>query len=214
MSTGEKMEGPTMTTIRSVELSWIRLAIGCGIATSVVYPSLIFIPLPQLATITLAAAVGPLLGIASVGLYRFLRVHQPSVSAQLAAACNFLGGALFSTMLLVQLAVRIRAAGQPVEQQVVAVWLGLDVAWDVYIALGTALFAWAMRAHPRFGLGFAGSGLLLAVLLLALNFFTFPEPPGESNLIDLGPLVGLWYLVVTVQMWRSLSWVKQALAAS
>ena len=203
-----------MPANNSIELRWIRLAIGLGIATSVVYPSLIFLPLSQLLTIALAAAVGPLLGLASLGLYRFLRLHQPSVSAQLAAACNFLGGALFSTMLLVQLAVRLRAVGQPIDRQVVAVWLGLDVAWDVYIALGTALFAWAMWSHPRLGRGFAISGILLAVLLLAFNFYSFPEPPGESNLIDLGPFVGLWYLAVTIQMWRSLSWARQALTAS
>lgn len=203
-----------MPTNNSLELRWIQLAIVLGIATSVVYPSLIFIPLPQLLTVILAAAVGPLLGLASIGLYRFLRLHQSSVSAQLAAACNFLAGGLFSTMLLVQLAVRIRAAGQPIDQQIVAVWLGLDVAWDMYIALGTALFAWAMWAHPRFGRLFAVSGILLAALLLAFNFYAFPEPPGDINLVDLGPLVGLWYLVVTVQMWRSLNWVKQALAAS
>lgn len=203
-----------MPTSNSIELRWVQVAIGLGIATSVVYPSLIFLPLPQLLTVSLAAAVGPLLGIASIGLYRFLRIHQPSVSAQLAAACNFLAGVLFSTMLLVQLAVRLRAAGQPIDQQLVAVWLGLDVAWDVYIALGTALFAWAMWTHPRFGRIFTVSGILLAALLLAFNFYAFPEPPGETNLVDLGPLVGLWYLVVTVQMWRSLSWVKQVAAAS
>jgi hypothetical protein len=170
------------------------------------------LPLPQLPTIIWPRG-WPLLGLASLGLYRFLRLHQP-VSARLAAACNFLGGALFSTMLLVQIAVRLRAAGQPIDQQVVAVWLGLDVAWDVYIGLGTALFAWAMWTHPRFGRGFAVSGALLAVLLLAFNFYAFPEPPGESHLVDLGPFVGLWYLVVTLQMWRSLSWVRQVLDAS
>lgn len=198
----------------AIELRWIRLAISLGIATSVVYPSLIFLPLPQLLTVILAAAVGPLLGLASLGLYRFLRLHQPSVSAQMAAACNLLGGTLFTTMLLVQLAVRLRTAGQPIDRQVVAVWLGLDVAWDVYIALGTALFAWAMWTHPRLGWGFTISGVVLAVLLLVFNFYTFPEPPGESNLVDLGPFVGLWYLVVTVQMWRSLNWARQVLAAS
>src|SRR5574341_853136 len=203
-----------MPTSNSIELRWVQVAIGLGIATSVVYPSLIFLPLPQLLTVSLAAAVVPLLGIASIGLYRFLRIHQPSVSAQLDAACNFLAGALFSTMLLVQLAVRLRAAGQPIDQQLVAVWLGLDVAWDVYIALGTALFAWAMWTHPRFGRIFTVSGILLAALLLAFNFYAFPEPPGETNLVDLGPLFGLWYLVVTVQMWRSLSWVKLVAAAS
>ena len=110
-----------MSTKTSIELPWIRLAIGLGLATSVVYPSLIFIPLPQLLTIALAAAVGPLLGIARIGLYRFLRIHQPSVSAPLAAACNFIGGALFSSMLLVQLAVGIRAGGLAIDRQVVAV---------------------------------------------------------------------------------------------
>lgn len=71
---------------QTIELRWIRLAIGLGIATSVAYPSLIFLPLPQLLTIVVAAAVGPLLGLASLGLYRFLRLHQPSVSGQMAAA--------------------------------------------------------------------------------------------------------------------------------
>jgi len=91
--------------------------------------------------------------------------------------------------------------------------VGSGCSLDVYIALGTAFFAWAMWSHPRLGRGFAISGILLAVLLLAFNLFSFPEPPGENNLIDLGPFVGLWYLAVTIQMWRSLSWVRQALAA-
>lgn len=203
-----------MTARDSIELRWVQIGIGLGIATSVVYPSLIFFSLPKLLTIILAAAIGPLLGIASLGLYHFLRLDRPSVSAQLAAFCNFFGGALFSTMLLVQLAVRLRAAGQPIDQQIVAVWLGLDVAWDLYIALGTGLFAWAMWTHPRLGRGFAVSGIFLAVLLLSFNLYSFPEPPGEKNLIDLGPFVGLWYLAITVQMWRSLSWVKHALVAS
>jgi len=50
-----------MSANNSIELRWIQLAIGLGIATSVVYPSLIFLPLPQLLTIILAAAIGPLL---------------------------------------------------------------------------------------------------------------------------------------------------------
>jgi hypothetical protein len=55
--------------------------------------------------------------------------------------------------------------------------------------------------------------MLLAVLLLGFNLATFPEPPGESNLVDLGPFVGLWYLAVTIQLWRSLAWVSHVLTA-
>lgn len=195
-----------------VEMNWIGLAIGAGIATCIVYPALVFVPLPRLVTVTFAASVGPLLGIASVGLFRFVRLHQPSLLAELAAISNFAAGCLFTTMLLVQLAVRIRATGQVIDDQTKAVWLGMDVAWDVYVGIGTAMFAWAMRRHPRFGLAFTCSGLLLAALLLGSNLYAFPEPPGSSGLFDLGPFVGLWYAAVTIQMWRSLSWARDVVA--
>ncbi len=197
-----------------VDLRWIRLGVGAGLATCLIYPSLIFVPWPRLITVTFAAAVGPLLGMACVGLYRLLRLHRRSLTSELGVISNVLAGCLFSTMLLLQFAVRQRAAGaRAVDDQLVAVWLGIDVAWDAYIGLGTAMFAVAMWGHPRFGRGFAVSGLLIAVVMLAFNIYTFPEPPAESGLIDLGPLVGLWYLAVTIQTWRSLGWARQALEA-
>lgn len=196
-----------------VEMSWIRLGVAAGLATCLIYPSLIFVPLPWLITVSFAGAVGPLLGMASVGLFRLLRLHRRSLSSELGAISNVIAGCLFSTMLLVQLAVYQRAGGrEAVSDQVVAVWLGMDVAWDAYIGLGTALFAAAMWRHPRFGCGFALSGLLVAVLMLAFNLYTFPEPPASSGLFDLGPFVGLWYLAVTIQAWRSLAWAGRALA--
>jgi hypothetical protein len=51
-------------------------------------------------------------------------------------------------------------------------------------------------------------GLVLAATLLGLNLFTFPTPPAEAGLIDVGPAIGLWYLAGTILMWRSISWVK------
>jgi hypothetical protein len=42
------------------------------------------------------------------------------------------------------------------------------------------------------------SGVLIAVALLVLNVWTFPIPPANKNLIDLGPVLGLWYLAVTI----------------
>jgi hypothetical protein len=93
------------------------------------------------------------------------------------------------------------------------VQLGLDVSWDVFIAIGTLLFAVNMLNHPRFGKILGSIGALLAILLLGFNLYSFPIPPANVNLIDFGPFVGLWYLVVSVQMLRSLTWAKKESAS-
>jgi hypothetical protein len=157
----------------------------------------------------LAACFGPALGAASFGLRRLLDWETPLVSSSLGAWLNALAGALFSAMALVQMAVGYSAGREKVPTQISAIWLGLDVAWDAYIGLGTICFALAMLRHPCFGRVFAFSGLVVAAGLLALNFFTFPTPPASAGLFDLGPAIGLWYLLVTIQMWRSVSWARQ-----
>jgi hypothetical protein len=133
----------------------------------------------------------------------------PQVSSALGALLNALAGALFSAMALVQMAVGYSAGADKVSAQMTAIWLGLDVAWDAYIGLGTLFLALAMLSHPRFGKAFAIPGLIIAVGLLALNFYTFPAPPASAGLVDLGPAIGIWYLIVTIQMWRSLPWARK-----
>jgi hypothetical protein len=187
---------------------WIRTGVVAGLSVSLVYPAVIFLPLPKLAITVLAASMGPLLAVASLGLGELLQIPRPSVPARLGMAFNFAAGALLSAMLLVQLAVKARLQGAKASPELVGIWLGLDVAWDVYVSIGTGLFALAMLKHPRFGKVFGGIGLVIAMFLLVLNLFTFPTPPADAGLIDVGPVVGLWYLVATVQAWRSLPWVR------
>jgi len=190
-------------------LTSARLGIMGGLFTCITYPLLLFAPLPKHAVFILAALIGPALGVASFGLQQVLDLEDAHVWSRLGAGLNALAGALLSAMLLVQLAVGEYVAGGKASREVVAVWLGLDVAWDAYIGLGTICFSVAMRHHPRFGRVFAFSGLAIALALLALNLSTFPTPPASVGLVDLGPAVGLWYLAVTLQMWRSLGWVRE-----
>jgi hypothetical protein len=84
--------------------------------------------------------------------------------------------------------------------------LGLDVAWDLFLALGTVLLARNMWRHPRFGRVLAVSGGVIAVALAVVNLAVFPEPPGQAGLVDLGPVIGLWYLIVTVRLAGSGRW--------
>jgi hypothetical protein len=195
-------------------LKSVQLGIVAGFFTCLAYPLVAFVPLPKLATTTLAACFGPALGVASFGLRRLLDWETPRVSSALGSLLNALAGGLFSAMALVQMAVGYSAGGQKVSAQISAIWLGLDVAWDAYIGLGTICFALAMLRHPRFGRVFAFSGLAIAAGLLALNFYTFPTPPASAGLVDVGPAVGLWYLVVTIQMWRSLPWARHRASAT
>ena len=190
----------------------IRAGIVAGFGVCVLYPALIFLHPSVPIAAALSAAWGPLLAVASIGLGRLLALHRDSYATTLAVRFNTIGGALISAMLLVQIAVgETTHDSTPPELQ--AVWLGLDVAWDAYIGTGTALFAWAMWGHPRFGKVVGGVGLALALALLVLNLATFPTPPGEAGLVDLGPFIGLWYLVVTILIWRSLAWARSRLGA-
>jgi len=192
-----------------VEIRWIKIGIGAGVCASALYPALLFAPLPLRATAALGAFLGPAIGIGSLGLYRVLQMHARSVSSALGAIHNVFAGALFTAMVLVQLAVRQNASPRP--EGIVGVWLGLDVAWDIYIGLGTIFFGYAMLHHPRFRWPFAVSGFALGLLVIVLNLLPFPLPPAEAGSVDVGPLVGLWYLAATIQAWRSLTWARQSL---
>jgi hypothetical protein len=112
-------------------------------------------------------------------------------------------------MVLVQLAVRPRVPEGVGD--IGGVWLGLDVAWDIYIGLGTLAFGCAMLRHPRFGWPFAAPGLILGLLVVVLNLIPFPTPPAAAGSFDIGPFVGLWYLASTIQARRSLSWAREQL---
>jgi hypothetical protein len=129
-----------------------------------------------------------------------LSLNRNSVCGALGAASNAIAGALFAAMILVQLA----AGDRDENSHTQAVWLGLDVAWDIYIGVGTLLFAAASYAHRWFGKTIGISGIIIALLLLVLNLWTFPTPPASAGLFDVGPLVGSWYLVVTLAASRGL----------
>jgi len=189
-------------------LNAVQLGIVAGIFACLAYPLAAFAHLPKLATTTLVACFGPALGIASYGLRRLLDWETPLLSSAIGSLLNALAGALYSAMGLLQLAVGYTAGSDKIPLQLMATWLGLDVAWDAFVCFGTICFSISMWRHPRFGRAFSIFGMLIGGGLLALHLYTFPTPPQNAGLIDLGPALGLWYLVVTIQMWRSLAWAR------
>ncbi|NUO80905.1 hypothetical protein HUU05_12570 [candidate division KSB1 bacterium] len=214
-----------MTKENALTLAWIKLGAVAGVIACVIYPLMIAVEMPRLLTVACAAAFGPLLSLASVGLYHVLKLHQKTVTAQIAAGANIIAGSIVNMMLIVQLALSISMdeyvakAADPATKSTLEligkvvdkVQLGLDVSWDIFIATGTFLLGLNMLKHPRFGKILGGIGMLLALLLLSFNLYTFPIPPANANLIDFGPFTGLWYLIISIQMLRSVTWAKKLL---
>jgi len=222
------MEKISIDNEKTINRAWIRIGIYAGLAVSVIYPLMIFAPLPKKLTIVLASLFGPLLMLASLGLYYFLKAHRKTVTGQLAVLSNIIASAMVSLMLIVQLSVNLSMAGlmdsagegvseatrKWIWQVIDKVQLGMDVSWDIFIAIGTILFGVAMMKHPRFGKIFGLIGFLIGHFLLIFNLSTFPTPPGDAGLIDLGPAVGLWYLAAAILVLRSLKWFDQQLSAT
>ena len=185
---------------------WRLIAAITGLAAVGAYTLLVAVPLPDKVAAVVASMFGPLVACASIGLYRVLAWRRETIAGFLAAIANVAAGALVVAMLLVQLALDDAEKQAPgldasTERVFDHVHFGLDLSWDTFICLGTFLFGLAMLRHPGFGPLVGGAGMVIAVALYAVNFATFPEPPGESA-VDLGPLIGLWYAVVSVLLLR------------
>ncbi|MEX2653191.1 MAG: hypothetical protein WD473_12220 [Acidimicrobiia bacterium] len=177
-------------------------------------------PLTSAQALVVACVFGPTLACASTGLYHVLRLHHRTVTLDLGLMANVAAGVTVTLMLLAQLGLKrwfeiqfgiastdssepaLHAAFEAAN----GIQLGLDVAWDLFLGLGTVLLAWNMWHHPRFGRLFALSGAAIAIALLVANLGVFPEPPADAGSIDLGPLVGLWYLIITIRLARSARW--------
>jgi hypothetical protein len=215
-----------MNQSNGLAITWTKVGVAAGFLACAVYPLLIIVPMPMVVTVALAAAFGPLLSVACLGLYHFIATFRKTVSLQIATIFIVVAGAIVNTMMVVQMTLRefMRAevAGAAdaetshlLETAYLAadkVQLGLDVSWDFYVSVGTILLAFNMIRHPRFGRIIGSLGVLIGAALLGFNLYTFPTPPAEAGSIDLGPLLGLWYLAVTIMLARSIGWLEKELA--
>ncbi len=175
---------------------WTTTAALAGLFGIVSYGMLAFMDTspPVSALLTSLFSLG--FGLSAIGIYYgVVRTAAPRLGL-LAAVANTVAGAELMAMLLVQIAVKT-AVPRP-GPAMTGIWLGLDVAWDVFGCVGTVLLAVALW-QARFRV-LGAIGALAGAALLALNLGTFPTPPGEAGLVDLGPLVALWYMVLCVRL--------------
>ena len=181
-----------------------------GIISIVFYISAVAIPLPSPIP-RLLAFTFPLLWILSyMAFYHFLKKERHTPSLEIAYVFGIIGAALACTLLVVQQANIIwhneaMESAQTDEARDLLkaayrganrVQAGLDVAFDIFITIAMILFGINLAKSSRFPafLGIVMS--LIASVLLVFNMVTFPDAPAEAGLIDAGPFLGLWMLLV------------------
>jgi hypothetical protein len=177
---------------------WARWSGGAGLAALTSYISLMALPAPPPVQVLLVFGFAFGLTVASLGLHLGVTRGVAPRLGLVAAVANTVAAGELTAMLLVQMAVK--AAVTKPEAAFTAIWLGLDVAWDLFVGAGTLLFGLALWRHPRFRPLTASGGVLAGLCLLVLNVATFPIPPAEAGFFDAGPLVGLWYVVLSVRV--------------
>jgi len=194
------------------------LWVGSGIAGIVgvsCYILVIALPWPetQLGTSTALVVVSawPILSIVySYGLYSFVAAERDSTANRLALMFAIAAFTTVLSMIVVQLAVGagIGEITQGLDEQTAKalrrglrmIDLGLDVAWDMLIGTALIFSGAAIRRRSGLGPGWAMPSVVLGVALIALNAATFPWPPGDRGLIDVGPFIGLFVIGLATRL--------------
>jgi hypothetical protein len=170
-------------------------------------------PETQLGTSTglVVVSAWPILSIVySYGLYSFVAAERESTANRLAFVFAVTAFTTVLGMIVVQLAVGagIGEISQGLDEQTAKalrrglrmIDLGLDVAWDMLIGAALIFSGAAIRRRSGLGIGWAALSMVLGTALIILNAATFPWPPGDRGLIDIGPFIGLFVIVLAARL--------------
>ncbi len=155
----------------------------------------------------LVVSAWPILSIFySYGLYTFIAAERESTANRLGFVFAVTAFTTVLAMIVVQFAVGAgfseiangldEQTARALRRGLRMVDLGLDVAWDMLIGTALALSGIAMRRRSGLGLGWAIPSAALGMALIVLNAATFPWPPADRGLVDIGPFIGLFVMAL------------------
>lgn len=208
----------------SDEKRFVTLGLAAGIAAVAMYLTRSLLPLPHFLGVAFFIFFGPVLVVAFLGFYPFLRRPGPSIAGFLATVFGVIAGAANMMFAVVQLTNLhyifryMRAAEGPAAQEtwqnilnaVFTVQNGLNYVSDFFLDWTAFLYAVVMWGHPKFGKVFSVLSVLAVGPHFVMKLMTFPEPPAEAGLFDAGPLVAIWFAIVLIQVARNLKWMGEA----
>jgi len=158
----------------------------------------------------LAISIGIAALAGSVAIHKELEKTQGGTALTLGTLFLIIGFSFLVLMVTVQQAVffalREAAALQQGARETTSyqalslglnyVQLGMDVAFDIFYSLGLGLVSWVMLRVPGPTRLIGMYGILAAIFLLGFNLGTFPLPPSQAGLFDVGPFTALWWLAI------------------
>jgi hypothetical protein len=186
-----------------------------GIVSVVCYVLAITLPWPESQVGTsgalLVVCAWPILGIVySYALYSYVAAERQSAANRLGFVFAAAGFSMVLGMIVVQLAVNAgfseaasgldEATGKALHRGLRLIDQGLDVAWDFLIGTALVFSGVALRRRRGLGIGWTIPSVALGVALIGLNASTFPWPPADRGLFDIGPGVGLFVTVLAARL--------------
>jgi hypothetical protein len=85
---------------------------------------------------------------------------------------------------------------QPIFDIINSVQLGMDISFDIFYCLGILFFSIGFFKKVKLNLFIGIFGIMVSLGLLTLNMLTFPYPPSDKGLIDLGPFTIIWWVLL------------------
>lgn len=193
---------------------WIKFGFA-GIMSVACYFVAAMVPWPdnQFGTSTVMFVISgfPILGIIfSYGIFNLVAAEKDGAANRLGFVFAVAAFTMMLGMIIAQLAVGAgigemtkgldAMTAKALHRALRLVDLGLDVAWDLLI--GTAMIFWGVALSGRRGFG-PGWGVPLVVLsmaLILLNTATFPWPPADRGLFDIGPFIALYFVAIGIRL--------------
>ncbi len=198
---------PKRSTIHHLE----KIGAIAGILSIIFYFAAAILPFIPDSVSRLLGFTFPLLWIiAFMGLYSFLKRESHTPTLEIAYLFGIIGAAIACSFIVVQQAnliwhaTAMEAANSEDAKSLLRasfkganrVQAGLDVAFDIFITISWFLFGINIAKSYNFNKLLGWIGCLISAGLFTLNMVTFPTAPADAGLLDLGPFLGLWALIV------------------
>lgn len=175
-----------------------------GVVAVLSYFMAVFVPLPDSMVFLLAMLFPAGLTIFFFSLKEYISFTSPNYWNNLFFIFSCFAAITAAVMLAAQMGVQTmitapQANSLLIKQSLRSIDLGIDVAWDFFISTAMILLLPA-TFKIKFLRWWGVTNALLGIILLVFNLISYPLPPNEKGLIDMGPFIALFWIVLQLRM--------------